>query len=90
MSGGNAGNAGNLQSLGNSGLLGPAAKRRKSAEIGGNPLQVFWAGIRPPFCCLTRGVQSKLSIATSLARIAENPRPGRQRHRAGTAAIVPT
>ena len=55
MSGGNAGNAGNLQSLGNSGLFGPAAKRRKLAEIGGNPLQILWSGIRPPFCCLTQG-----------------------------------
>jgi hypothetical protein len=36
MSGGNAGNTGNLQSLGNSGLFDPAAKRRESAEIGGN------------------------------------------------------
>jgi hypothetical protein len=90
MSGGNAGNAGNLQSLGNSGLFGPAAKRRKSAEIGGNPQQILWSGIRPPFCCLTQGVQSKLSIPTSLAQIPETPRSGRQRHRASTAAIVPS
>jgi hypothetical protein len=89
MSGGNAGIAGNLQFLGNSGLLGPAAKRRKSAEIGGNPLRILWSGIRRPFCCLTQGVQSKLSIPTSLAHIAETPRSGRQRHRASAAAIVP-
>jgi hypothetical protein len=69
MSGGNAGNAGNLQSLGDSGLFGPAAKRRKSAEIGGNPLQIFWAGIRPPFCCLIQGVQSSSQYRHRLRKL---------------------
>jgi hypothetical protein len=67
--GGNAGNAGNLQSLGNSGLLGPAAKRRKLAEIGGNPLQILWSGIRPPFCCLTQGVHSNSQCRHRLRKL---------------------
>jgi hypothetical protein len=67
-SGGNTGNAGNLQSLGNSGLFDPAAKRRKPAEIGGNPLQRLCSRNCPQFCCLTFGVHYK-----SLAEIAEIP-----------------
>ena len=73
MSGGNAGNAGNLQFLGNSGLFDPAAKRRKSAEIGGNPLQRLCSRNCPQFCCLTLGVHSKPLIGGSLAEIAEIP-----------------
>jgi hypothetical protein len=59
MSGGNAGNAGNLQSLGNSGLFGPAAKRRKLAEIGGNSLQRLCPGNRSWFGCLIQGVHAR-------------------------------
>jgi hypothetical protein len=67
-SGGKGGNAGNRQSLGISGLFDPAAKRRKPAETGGNPLQRLCSRNCPQFCCLTFGVHYK-----SLAEIAEIP-----------------